>query len=484
MKILVAQFMTESNANIPSMCQLEDYELAFGQNCIDRMRCREVFEKEKVELIPSIYANSGSAGVVEKHTFEYIKNRLLRDVKHSMHELDGIFLHLHGGSEVEDLLGGSGDHHILQCLRDLVGEYLPIGIVCDPHGNLSQKYVNNSTLIRSYRESPHTDMDETVNTVASMLVDIIRNRVFTKPLYRKLPLILGGEQSVSLDEPVKSINKYLNKIEEDPRIMSASWHVGYLRHDTDVAGCGVVVIPSSENHVQYAQEVLDELYDFVWDRRHEFHYTGTTMNPDAALEAVLTSLKRPAFITDSGDNVTSGSHGGNTFILRQVLDRKDEISKRILFASIHDSKAQRLLYDLEVGTVKDIELGMGFNDLTQKVPLSVKILSKGALKGGFYETEHSEIVGESVVVRIEGTSIDIVVANRNSAFCEKPQFDSAGVDWNDYDIVVVKQGYIFPELKKFSKLSIMSLTDGPTPQDTKSIPFKRIKRPMYPIDNI
>ena len=30
----------------------------------------------------------------------------------------------------------------------------------------------------------------------------------------------------------------------------------------------------------------------------------------------------------------------------------------------------------------------------------------------------------------------------------------------------------------------MSLTDGATPQDTKIIPFKRILRPMYPIDEI
>ena len=30
----------------------------------------------------------------------------------------------------------------------------------------------------------------------------------------------------------------------------------------------------------------------------------------------------------------------------------------------------------------------------------------------------------------------------------------------------------------------MSLTGGATPQDTASIPFKRIMRPMFPIDQI
>ena len=58
------------------------------------------------------------------------------------------------------------------------------------------------------------------------------------------------------------------------------------------------------------------------------------------------------------------------------------------------------------------------------------------------------------------------------------------MDWNDYDITVVKQGYIFPELKEAAAFYVMSLTDGATPQNTAAIPFKRILRPMYPIDEI
>ena len=59
-----------------------------------------------------------------------------------------------------------------------------------------------------------------------------------------------------------------------------------------------------------------------------------------------------------------------------------------------------------------------------------------------------------------------------------------GVDWKNFDIIVVKQGYIHPELKAAGALCVMSLTDGATPQDTRLIPFKRIMRPMFPIDNI
>lgn len=58
------------------------------------------------------------------------------------------------------------------------------------------------------------------------------------------------------------------------------------------------------------------------------------------------------------------------------------------------------------------------------------------------------------------------------------------MDWDDYDVIVVKQGYIHPELKEKGTLCVMSLTDGATPQDTRLIPYKLVQRPIYPIDEI
>ena len=81
--------------------------------------------------------------------------------------------------------------------------------------------------------------------VAKMLCDLLQERQPIHAVYRKLPLILGGEQSVSADEPVLSINRYMDELEQDLRIRSVSWHVGYLRHDCPEAGCGIVVVPQT-----------------------------------------------------------------------------------------------------------------------------------------------------------------------------------------------------------------------------------------------
>lgn len=482
-KVLIGQFITESNANIPSMNEITSYDIEFGDALIEKMQVGDIFENAGITIIPSIYAVSGASGVIKRETYEYIKSGFVDAVKKHVHEIDGIYLMLHGASEVEEI--GSGDHDILKSIRQIVGPYIPITVACDPHGNLDKEYVEAITVIRSYRESPHTDARDTWRKAAQMLVDLLNNRQNIHSIYRKLPMILGGEQSVSADEPVKSINVFMDEMEKDPRILSCSWHVGYLRHDTPVAGCGIVVVPSTEADFEYAESKADELAQFVWDRRHEFHYTGLTAQPDEALKMALEFEGKPVVITDSGDNTTSGATGWNTFVLRQVLAVKD-LKKTVLFAAITDPKAYVTLSELEIGATTHLDLGVNHDELSQSVSLEVVVKSKGEVVRpvGIGVTDIVKVFGACVVVNVVGTSIDIIVSNHRQSYCHDVQFERAGVNWLEYDITIVKQGYIFPELKEKCQFYVMSLTDGATPQDTANIPFKRIMRPMFPIDKI
>ena len=479
MKVLVGLFTCESNANVPLKNEITQFVVDFGENVAKKARVDDVFAKEGVEIIPAIYASAGASGVIKKDCFEYIESCFVKAAKEHLNELDGIWLHLHGASEVEEI--GSGDHHILKALREVVGPYMPIAVVCDPHGNLTKEYVEGCTIIRSYRESPHTDADETKKYVAKMLCDFLKNRQNIHAIYRKLPLILGGEQSVSTDEPVASINKYMDEMEKDPRVRSASWHVGYIRHDCPEAGCGIVVVPQTQDDQEYCEQKADELAKYVWDKRHEFHYTGFTAQPEEAMKMALEFKEKPVMITDSGDNTTSGSTGWNTYVLRQALAQNSD--KKFLFANICDPNAFAILNNLEIGATTDIKLGMNYDENSTSVDINVTVKAKGYLRGYMMHV-HDAVYGHSVLVHINGTNIDVNVASTRQVMCEKHQFDACGIDWDNYDIIVVKQGYAFPEIKEKGKLVIMSLTNGATLQDTARLPFKRIMRPMYPIDKI
>ena len=482
MKVLIGEFITESNENIPRKNEITAYDIAFGEECVRKMHVGDIFAQAGIEVIPAVYAVSGASGVIKRHTFDYIEACFIRTVEEHLNEIDGIYMMLHGASEVEGL--GSGEHHILAEVRKRVGPYVPIYVACDPHGNLCKEYVESAQVVRSYRESPHTDSIQTRRIVAGMLCEALKKRENIHAVYRKLPLLLGGEQSVSADEPVKSINQYMDEMEKDPRICSASWHVGYIRHDTPVAGCGIVVTPATAADQEYAEQAADALAAYVWDKRHEFHYTGLTAEPDKALEMAMAQEKGPVFITDSGDNVTSGATGWNTYILRQVLALKDT-DKTFLFASICDPQCCRGLMEAEIGEERHITLGVGHDELSAPVELDVTVKSKGEIvRSGTTGSTIMKVFGHCVTAHVKETGIDIVVADSEKTFSAKIIYDRAHVDWNDYDITVVKQGYIFPELKEAAAFYVMSLTGGATPQNTKKLQFKRIQRPMYPIDEI
>ena len=480
MKVFVGLFNAECNANMPVKSDLSTFDLAFGDQAVEKLYIKEIFDQAGAEILSAVYANAGATEIVEKDAFEAIENSFLTAIRKHLHELDGIYLHLHGASYVEEI--GSGDHHLLKAIRALTGPYLPIAVSCDPHGNLTREYVEAIQILRSFRQSPHTDSVDTYRKVSGMLCQFIQNRQSIHAVYRKLPLILGGEQSVSADEPVLSINRYLDELEQDPRILSASWHVGYLRHDCPEAGCGIVVVPQTEADQAYAETVADQLAEYVWQRRHEFHYTGLTAEPEAALRMALDFDGKPVVITDSGDNMTSGAAGWNTSILRQCLALPD-LKKTFLFAPIVDPQAFARLKEQAVGQTVAIELGTGRDALSESVSLNVTLRQSNQIckfTNGVYEREMTECA----LVHIEGTPIDVLISDLSYAVINKHQLEHLGLDWRQYDVTVLKQGYIFPDFKAEAQFYVMSLTDGATPQDTKHIPFKLIQRPMYPIDEI
>ena len=82
--------------------------------------------------------------------------------------------------------------------------------------------------------------------------------------------------------------------------------------------------------------------------------------------------------------------------------------------------------------------------------------------------EHGDF-GGCATVSVEGLPIDIIVTDTNH-LVERHQTLAAGVDWMDYDVVIVKTGYAFPEPTQQGALCVMSLTDGATLQDTRRLP--------------
>ena len=173
MKVFVGLFNAECNANMPVKSDLSTFDLAFGDQAVEKLYIKEIFDQAGAEILSAVYANAGATEIVEKDAFEAIENSFLTAIRKHLHELDGIYLHLHGASYVEEI--GSGDHHLLKAIRALTGPYLPIAVSCDPHGNLTREYVEAIQILRSFRQSPHTDSVDTYRKVSGMLCQFIQN---------------------------------------------------------------------------------------------------------------------------------------------------------------------------------------------------------------------------------------------------------------------------------------------------------------------
>lgn len=108
---------------MPLKNDITNYVITVGEDCIYKMQVEDIFADAGIEVIPSIYATAGASGVIQKETFDYIEACFLRAVREHQAELDGIYLHLHGASEVEEI--GSGERHILAAIRQIVGRICP-----------------------------------------------------------------------------------------------------------------------------------------------------------------------------------------------------------------------------------------------------------------------------------------------------------------------------------------------------------------------
>ncbi|MEK3889391.1 M81 family metallopeptidase [Bacillus sp. FSL K6-3431] len=473
-KIVVGSFYHETNTFNPFQTNTEDFIFVEGEEITKRLASTEVFNKRGVEVIPSIYATGLSSGVVTQEAYRYFADKILTTLE-TEPEIDGIWLHLHGSMVVENI--GSGELALLKEIRGYVGDEVPISLTLDIHANNAinlNEYVN---IVCSYRTVPHVDQYETEQITAHLLIDAIEKRSMIKPSFIRLPMVISGEKALGAAEPLKSIFAKLEEVENREGILTASFFICHAWSDSENTASSIIVTPLSESYEGVADEVAKELAEYVYNKRNEFEFDALVLEPEEAIGRALNEKEKPVFISDSGDNSTAGAPGINTLLLR-LLNEKELGSKKIAIAAIFDEEAFKLLNVCKVGERISIRVGKDYDKNSAPVFLEGTLKAKGDLLG--YSNVSADKVGEVCTVTVG--NLDVVIANRGDSFITINHFTSAGININDYDIIVVKQGYLFDELSAVSKLDILAMTPGATYQRIEDLPYQFIPRPIFPLD--
>jgi microcystin degradation protein MlrC len=76
----------------------------------------------------------------------------------------------------------------------------------------------------------------------------------------------------------------------------------------------------------------------------------------------------------------------------------------------------------------------------------------------------------------------VIVTAQRRGFTTVADFTGAGVDPLSYKIVVVKLGYLFPDLIRVAPKALLALSPGASDLDLARLPYRQIQRPMYPVD--
>jgi microcystin degradation protein MlrC len=182
----------------------------------------------------------------------------------------------------------------------------------------------------------------------------------------------------------------------------------------------------------------------------------------------------PFMISDSGDNPTAGGAGDVSWTLGELLARPElrDPDRTVIHASIFDPDAVAAAVRAGVGGAIDVAVG-GRVDGRPRGPVR--------LAGEVFSiTEGDPVAGTVAVIR--SGAVHAIITERRKPYHLVSDFTDLGLDPHVADIVVVKIGYLEPELYTMGADWLLALTPGGVDQDLVRLGHAHIQRPMFPFD--
>ncbi len=409
-------------------------------------------------------------GTVTAAAFARLSDELVERLA-AMPRLDGLWYDIHGAMTVEGL--DDAEAVLLARIRETVGPDVVVSTSMDLHGNVSRELVHRSDLITCYRMAPHEDYMETKERAARNLVELLVSGA-PRPVkaWVPVPVLLPGEQTSTRIEPARSVYAAVADVEATDGVLDAAIWVGYAWADEPRNRAAAVVTGSSRDAVTAGAERLARGF---WDRRHEFAFVAPTGSLDSCLDDALASAARPYFISDTGDNPTAGGAGDVTWGLGRLLARpefRDPDGPTVLYASVPGPEAVETARRAGVGATVTVTAGAAVDD-RHAGPLT--------MTGVVHAVRHGDRDAETEVVLRVGSVYAILTALRKP-YHHEHDFTDLALDPRGADIVVVKIGYLEPELFEMAAEWKLALTPGGVDQDLLRLGHRRVRRPMFPFD--
>lgn len=411
--------------------------------------------------LPSLMGRGGGRGPVTRESYEAFVDEALEIIKANM-PYDAFWFYNHGACSVDGVDDPEG--LFMEKVRGVIGNDALVTTTMDLHGNVSWRVATHSDLITTFRTAPHDDWRESHRRGVVNLLDRLASGK-GRPPYKAwvaVPVLLSGEWTSTRAEPAKSLYAMVPEVEAMPGVIDAGVWIGYVWGD-DRRNQGVVMAYGDDKaQVEAGAKKLARKF---WDVRHQFSLEAPGYPLDKCLDLAIAGKKKPFLISDMGDNPGGGGSGEVTWTLARVLKRPELQSpkgKSLLYCSIPGDAMVEAARKAGVGGKAEAYVGaMTDNSYEPPVWLSGTVVYVG-----------------SAIAIIRTGNIYVVVGTSSPT----PNLEGTGVDPRKMDIVMVKQGYLVSRWYNIKADWVMALTRGGVDQDFKSLPYKNIVRPMFPLD--
>lgn len=428
-------------------------------------------DRERAEWFPTLRGHAIPGGIVTREAYDSLVNKTLEMLKKNL-PCDGIFFDIHGAMSVVGLDDPEGDFIVK--IRKVVGKEPVISTSMDLHGNVSPRLAKNTDLITCYRMAPHEDALESKQRALENLLDRLESGK-GKPKYKAwvpVPILLPGEKTSTRIEPGKSLYAKVPGVANQEGVIDAAIWIGYAWAD-EPRNHGVVMVTGDDKEkVTKGAEYLAKSF---WDVRNDFEFVAPVAMLGECLDKAVASKKHPFIISDMGDNPTAGGAGDVTWTLTEILKRpefKNENGPSLIYASLPGPELVEKAVKAGVGaTVEGVAGGIVDHRYAPPVKLAGKVLA----------IDTDDPTAKTAVV-IQVGSVKAIITQKRKPYHYERDFIRLGLNPRKTDIVVVKIGYLVPELYNMRADWIMALTPGGVDQDLERLGYKRINRPMFPLD--
>ena len=481
MRLFAATIATETNTFSPLPTSIEGYrETVFlrpGEHPDDTpLMCtaplwvaRRRAKKEGFTLVEGSCFAASPAGTTNRRDYEFMRDEILAQLKAAL-PVDGVLLGLHGAMVAHGYDDVEGD--VIERIRAIVGPKAAIGVELDPHCHLTLKRVKLSDVIVLYKEFPHTDVVERAEDVLDIVLKRLRGQA------RPVMSLYDCRQIGSYPTTLPLMRAFVDKVKAmEGRDGVLSISIGHCFPYADVAELGGRILVVMDGDKKKGDALAAKIGEEFVSMR------GKTMpqyfGMDEGVKLAIDSTEMPVVIADPADNAGGGAPSDNTSILRRLIERG---AKNAAAGPIWDPIAARLCFDAGLDAEFDLRFG-GKTGPASGTPIDAKVTVVGLKRDCRQSFGPTQVpLGDCAAVRVGGVDI-VLVSNRHQALGLE-LFTNLGIDPRRKNVVLVKStNHFMAAFGPIAKRVIYIDSDGPLSRDHRKVPYTKVRRPIWPLDD-